>query len=91
MGFGNSIDGTFSGNNITKKFFFNTKVNSISNEVSPIKRVEYELIDDKFTRKQFFSSNLVQKSSNFASHKIRPKAQKSDPQATTGSNLIDFS
>lgn len=56
-GFGNSIDGTFSGNNITKKFFFNTKVNSISNEVSPIKRVEYELIDDKFTRKQFFSSN----------------------------------
>ena len=30
-GFGNSIDGTFSGNNITKKFFFNTKVNSISN------------------------------------------------------------
>ena len=56
-GFGNSIDGTFSGNNITKKFFFNTKVNSISNEVSPIKRVEYELIDDKFIRKQYFSSN----------------------------------
>ena len=56
-GFGNSIDGTFSGNNITKKFFFNTKVNSISNEISPIKRVEYELIDDKFVRKQFFSSN----------------------------------
>ena len=56
-GFGNSIDGTFSGNNLTKKFFFNTKVNSISNEVSPIKRVEYELIDDKFVRKQYFSSN----------------------------------
>ena len=56
-GFGNSIDGTFSGNNLTKKFFFNTKVNSISNEVSPIKRVEYELIDDKLIRKQYFSSN----------------------------------
>ena len=56
-GFGNSIDGTFSGNNLIKKFFFNTKVNSISNEVSPIKRVEYELIDDKLIRKQYFSSN----------------------------------
>ncbi len=56
-GFGNSVNGSFSGNNITKKLFFNTKINSISNEVSPIKRVEYELIDDKFIRKQYFSSN----------------------------------
>ena len=56
-GFGDSIDGSFSGNNITKKIFFNTKINSISNEVSPIKRVEYELIDGKFIRKQYFSSN----------------------------------
>ena len=56
-GFGDSIEGSFSGNNITKRIFFNTKVNSISNEVSPIKRVEYVLIDDKFIRKQYFSSN----------------------------------
>ena len=55
--FGDSIEGSFSGNNITKRIFFNTKVNSISNEVSPIKRVEYVLIDDKFIRKQYFSSN----------------------------------
>ena len=40
-GFGDSIESSFSGNNITKRIFFNTKVNSISNEVSPIKRVEY--------------------------------------------------
>ena len=55
--FGDSIEGSFSGNNITKRIFFNTKVNSISTEVSPIKRVEYVLIDDKFIRKQYFSSN----------------------------------
>ena len=56
-GFGNSIESTFFGNNLTKKFFFNTKINSISNEVSPIKRVEYEIQDNKFVRKQYFSSN----------------------------------
>ena len=56
-GFGDLIEGSFSGNNITKKIFFNTKINSISNEVSPIKRVEYEIQDNKFVRKQYFSSN----------------------------------
>jgi len=36
---------------------FNTKIKSISNNSSPIKRVEYVLEDNKFIRRQFFSTN----------------------------------
>ncbi|OUV60816.1 MAG: type II secretion system protein GspJ [Candidatus Pelagibacter sp. TMED128] len=55
--YGNTIKGTFSGSNIDKRILFNSKIKSISNEISPIKRIEYVLDDNKLIRKQFFSSN----------------------------------
>ena len=55
--YGNQIKGTFIGNNIDNKMSFNTKIKSISNETSPIKRVEYVLEENNLVRKQFYSSN----------------------------------
>ena len=55
--YGNQINGTFIGNNIDNKIAFNTKIKSISNETSPIKRVEYVLEENNLVRKQFYSSN----------------------------------
>ena len=55
--YGNQIKGTFIGNNIDNKISFNTKIKSISNETSPIKRVEYVLEENNLVRKQFYSSN----------------------------------
>ena len=55
--YGNQIKGTFIGNNIDNKIAFNTKIKSISNEISPIKRVEYALEENNLVRKQFYSSN----------------------------------
>ena len=62
--YGNPIKGTFSGSNIDKRISFNSKIKSISNEMSPIKRIEYVLDDDKLIRKQFFSSNPYDSNEN---------------------------
>jgi hypothetical protein len=36
---------------------FNSNIKSLSDEVSPIKRIQYELDDNNLIRKQYFSSN----------------------------------
>ena len=66
--YGNPIKGTFSGSNIDKRISFNSKIKSISNEISPIKRIEYVLYDNRLTRKQFFSSNPFDSSENINSN-----------------------
>ena len=66
--YGNPIKGTFSGSNIDKRISFNSKIKSISNEISPIKRIEYVLDDNRLTRKQFFSSNPFDSSENINSN-----------------------
>ena len=68
--YGNPIKGTFSGSNIDKRISFNSKIKSISNEISPIKRIEYVLDDNKFIRKQFFSSNPYDSNENIESYLI---------------------
>ena len=55
--YGNSMQATMVGSNTDKKISFNSKIKSISNDVSPIKRIEYTFQDKTFIRKQFFSSN----------------------------------
>ncbi len=55
--YGNPMSATLIGNNEDKRMMFNTKIKSISNNSSPIKRVEYVLEDNKFIRRQFFSTN----------------------------------
>jgi len=55
--YGNQINGTFIGNNTDNRMTFNTKIKSISNDISPIKRVEYQLDGNRLIRKQFYSSN----------------------------------
>jgi type II secretion system protein J len=55
--YGNPMSATLIGNNEDKRIMFNTKIKSISNNSSPIKRVEYVLEDNKFIRRQFFSTN----------------------------------
>ena len=66
--YGNPIKGTFLGSNIDKRISFNSKIKSISNETSPIKRIEYELNNDKLIRKQFFSSNPFNSGENIESN-----------------------
>ncbi len=63
--FGNAMNLTFLGSNLEKKISFNTQVKSISNEISPIKRVEYRLENNNLIRKQFFSSNPQNIDENF--------------------------
>jgi len=55
--YGNSINGTFTGNNIDKRMSFNSKIKSNSQNTSPIKRIEYIIENDNFIRKQFYSAN----------------------------------
>ena len=55
--YGNNLYGTLISQVNSKSVIFNSNIKSISNEVSPIKRIIYELIDNKLIRKQFFSSN----------------------------------
>ena len=55
--YGNPMSATLIGNNEDKRIMFNTKIKSSSNNSSPIKRVEYVLEDNKFIRRQFFSTN----------------------------------
>ena len=62
--YGDPINGTFLGSNDDKRISFNSKIKSISNEISSIKRIEYVLDDNKLIRKQFFSSNPYDSSEN---------------------------
>ncbi len=55
--FGNSLYGTLIGKNDSQGISFSTRIKSLSNEVSPIKRVEYILENDALVRRQYFSSN----------------------------------
>ena len=55
--YGNFLNGVMIGSNIDNKILFNTRIKSISNETSPIKRIEYILEEGTFKRKQFYSSN----------------------------------
>ena len=68
--YGNPIKGTFSGSNADKRISFNSKIKSISNEISPIKRIEYVLDDNKLIRRQFFSSNPYDSNENIESNFI---------------------
>jgi hypothetical protein len=55
--YGNFIEGTLVGDNLIKRVSFNTRIKTISDKSSPIKRIEYILKDDTFIRKQFYSGN----------------------------------
>ena len=55
--FGNTLYGTFVSNENSEAIMFNTKIKSLSNKVSPIKRVEYILEKDVLFRRQYYSSN----------------------------------
>ena len=49
--------GTFISELNSDNLMFTTKVKSFSNEVSPLKRVQYVVEDKNFVRKQYYSSN----------------------------------
>ena len=49
--FGNTLYGTFVSNENSEAIMFNTKIKSLSNKVSPIKRVEYILEKDVLFRR----------------------------------------
>ena len=55
--YGNQNYGTFIADKGSQGFTFNTRIKSLSNEVSPIKRVQYLLDETNLYRRQFFSSN----------------------------------
>ena len=55
--FGTRLKGTFISNKNSKAIVFNTTIKSLSNDVSPIKRVEYIVEDNFLLRRQFFSSS----------------------------------
>ena len=55
--YGNKINGTFFSELGSENLMFTTKVKSFSNEVSPLKRVQYVIENKNFIRKQYYSSN----------------------------------
>ena len=55
--YGNKINGTFISELGLENLMFTTKVKSFSNEVSPLKRVQYVIENKNFIRKQYYSSN----------------------------------
>ena len=55
--FGNTLYGSLIGSIDSKGISFSTRIKSLSNEVSPIKRVEYVLEKNILVRRQYFSSN----------------------------------
>ena len=55
--YGNSMYGTFISPTNSQSVIFNSNVKSLSDDISPIKRILYEFEDNKLIRKQFFSSN----------------------------------
>lgn len=55
--YGNSMYGTFISPINSESLMFNSNIKSLSDDISPIKRIQYEYEDNKLIRKQFFSSN----------------------------------
>ncbi|MDC3225737.1 type II secretion system minor pseudopilin GspJ [Gammaproteobacteria bacterium] len=55
--YGNKMYGTFISELNSDNLMFTTKVKSFSNEVSPLKRVQYVVEDKNFVRKQYYSTN----------------------------------
>jgi type II secretion system protein J len=55
--YGNNLYGTFISQINSQSLMFNSNIKSLSDEVSPIKRIQYELDDNSLIRKQYFSSN----------------------------------
>ena len=55
--YGNKINGTFISELGSENLMFTTKVKSFSNQVSPLKRVQYVIENKNFIRKQYYSSN----------------------------------
>ena len=55
--YGNKMYGTFISELNSDNLMFTTKVKSFSNEVSPLKRVQYVVEDKSFVRKQYYSLN----------------------------------
>ncbi|MDA0775335.1 MAG: prepilin-type N-terminal cleavage/methylation domain-containing protein [Proteobacteria bacterium] len=55
--YGNDMYGTFISPINSDSLMFNSHIKSLSDEISPIKRIQYEFEDNKLIRKQFFSSN----------------------------------
>ena len=55
--YGNNLYGTFISKVNSQDLIFNSNIKSLSNEVSPIKRIQYKIDDNNFIRKQYFSSN----------------------------------
>jgi type II secretion system protein J len=55
--YGNDMYGTFISPINSQSLMFSSNVKSLSDEISPIKRIQYELVDGTLNRKQFFSSN----------------------------------
>ena len=55
--YGNKINGTFISELGSENLMFTTKVKSFSNEVSPLKRVQYVIENKNFIRKQYYCSN----------------------------------
>jgi len=55
--YGNKIYGTFISELGSENIMFTTKVKSFSDEVSPLKRIQYIVEDNNLLRRQYFSSN----------------------------------
>lgn len=55
--YGNDMYGTFISPINSQSLMFSSNIKSLSDEISPIKRIQYELVDGTLNRKQFFSSN----------------------------------
>ena len=55
--YGNDMYGTFISPINSQSLMFSSNIKSLSDEISPIKRIQYELVDGSLNRKQFFSSN----------------------------------
>ena len=62
--YGNFMYGTFIGSANSQSVIFNSNVKSLSDDISPIKRIQYEFEDNKLIRKQFFSSNPYEPDDN---------------------------
>jgi len=55
--YGNNLYGNFISQINSQSIMFNSNIKSLSNEVSSIKRIQYELINKSLIRKQYFSAN----------------------------------
>ena len=55
--YGNEMYGTFISPINSQSLMFNSNIKSLSDEVSPIKRIRYEVQNKTLNRKQYFSTN----------------------------------